>query len=106
MSKKNCWDQKKCGREPLGAKTDELGVCPAATETSLDGIHGGKNAGRACWVIEGSMCGGRIQGTFAQKYANCTQCDFYQTIRQEEGLNMEMSIVLVNILRKSMKAAV
>ena len=100
MSKRNCWDQKKCGRELNGAKADELGVCPASTEKSLDGIHGGKNAGRTCWVVAGSMCVGKKQGTFYEKHGNCKQCDFYLVVKQEEGMNLEMSVVLVNKLRK------
>lgn len=32
MSRTNCWEYFKCGREPGGSKVDELGVCPAATE--------------------------------------------------------------------------
>jgi len=44
MKKPNCWEFKQCGREPGGLLSDELGVCPASTETRLDGVHGGKNA--------------------------------------------------------------
>jgi hypothetical protein len=28
--KLNCWEVKKCGREPGGVKVKELGVCPAS----------------------------------------------------------------------------
>jgi hypothetical protein len=31
----------KCGREPGGPNASESGVCPAATQTHLDGINGG-----------------------------------------------------------------
>ena len=48
---KNCWEHKKCGREPGGSETESLGVCPAAVESRLDGVHGGRNAGRACWIV-------------------------------------------------------
>jgi hypothetical protein len=47
--KMNCWQVKKCGREPGGGNEAQLGVCPAATETALQGVNGGKNGGRACW---------------------------------------------------------
>ena len=69
--KLNCWEYKNCGREPYGHNAKELGVCPAATESKLDGIHGGKNAGRTCWVVAGTLCRGVKQGTFAQKYSSC-----------------------------------
>jgi len=85
MSKLNCWEFKKCGREGNGAKVKELGVCPASMEFKLEGINGGKAAGRACWAIAGTLCGGKLQGTFATKYANCLSCEFYMVVYKEEG---------------------
>ncbi len=82
--KTNCWEFKKCGRQPGGSKVDDLGVCPAAVEKSIDGIHGGKNAGRACWAVAGSLCGGKIQGTYARKLNNCWRCDFMNSVKREE----------------------
>ncbi len=82
--KTNCWEFKKCGREPGGKKASELGICPATVSKELDGTHGGKNAGRACWVIAGSLCGGKIQGTYASKLANCWKCDFMNAVKAEE----------------------
>jgi hypothetical protein len=82
--RQNCWEFKKCGRQPGGHKAQELGVCPATTEHALDGAHGGRNAGRACWVVVGSLCGGKIQGTYAQKLNNCWRCDFMNRVKQEE----------------------
>jgi hypothetical protein len=82
--KLNCWEHKKCGRQPGGHKVKELGICPATVEQALSGVHGGKNAGRACWVVAGSLCGGKIQGTYAQKLSNCWRCDFMKRVKQEE----------------------
>ncbi len=83
-AKKNCWEHKKCGRQPGGDKVAQLGVCPVTIYTELNGAHGGKNAGRACWAIAGSLCGGKIQGTYAQKLHNCWRCDFMNAVKQEE----------------------
>ena len=82
--KQNCWEYKKCGRQPNGNKVQELGVCPVTTHQELSGAHGGKNAGRACWVIAGSLCGGKVQGTYANKLHNCMRCDFMNRVKQEE----------------------
>lgn len=49
------------------------------------GSTGGKNGGRSCWVLEGTLCGGEIQGNFMQKLANCTPCEFYKQVQQQEG---------------------
>jgi hypothetical protein len=61
-----CWEFKKCGREAGGAKVKELGVCPAYP-----------NDGSRCAHIAGTLCGGKVQGSFAMKVANCMKCDFY-----------------------------
>ena len=87
MSKQNCWEYKKCGREPEGANVHELGVCPTSAATKLNGIHGGKNGGRVCWAVAGSMCDGEVQGTYKQKYEDCIICDFYHSVRHEETDN-------------------
>jgi len=98
MKKLNCWEFKKCGREPGGAH-GELGVCPSATETKLNGSHDGTNAGRACWVVAGTFCGGKVQGSFAKKYEHCEVCDFYKLVMKEEGPRYQMGIVLLKKLR-------
>jgi hypothetical protein len=84
MIKLNCWEHKKCGRQPGGHKSAELGICPVTVHADLHGAHDGKNAGRACWVIAGSLCGGKIQGTYAQKLTNCWRCDFMNAVKKEE----------------------
>jgi hypothetical protein len=91
MGKQNCWEFKNCGRQPGGRKAEELGVCAAAKTEGHDGIHEGKNAGRACWVVAGTLCGGKVQGTFAMKMANCIECEFYELVRSEEGKGFKMS---------------
>jgi hypothetical protein len=62
----NCWEFKKCGREKGGAKASELGVCPAWPDGGHDCAH-----------VAGTLCGGKVQGTFAMKVGTCIQCPFY-----------------------------
>lgn len=52
-----CWEKKSCGR------TD----CPAYM-----------NNENRCWLVAGTMCGGKVQGEFAVKYKSCTECEVYQ----------------------------
>jgi len=89
MGKQNCWEFKKCGREPGGAKTAEFGICPAATERKVHKVHGGRNGGRACWALTGTFCGGKVQGTFAAKLKNCMDCEFFKLVGAEEGKDYE-----------------
>ena len=97
--KKNCWEVKNCGREINGAKAKEFGACPAAINSRLNGVHGGKNGGRTCWVIAGTLCGGKVQGIFASKLQNCFDCEFYRTVNKEEGAKFKSSGILLEQLR-------
>ncbi|WPD22201.1 MAG: two-CW domain-containing protein [Candidatus Electrothrix aestuarii] len=84
----NCWEFKKCGREPNGQNSSLYGVCPVSTASNADGIHNGKNGGRCCWAIIttepsemeknlGFCCGG---------LSECIQCDFYQHVKESTEL--------------------
>jgi len=100
MKKTNCWEHQQCGREPRGAN-HERGVCPAATEASLDGTHGGLNAGRSCWVVTGTLCNGQKQGAFAAKYMTCESCSFYNAVENEEGPAFKNSSMLLGKMREA-----
>ncbi len=64
MGKLQCWEFKKCGHEKNSS-------CPAVVQA----------AGRSCWLVAGTLCGGQVQGEFAKKIANCKECDFYKKIK-------------------------
>jgi len=85
MKKELCWEVMKCGREVGGNRSKDLGVCPAATEKRVDGMNNGKNAGRICWTVAGTLCSGEVEGTFASKIDNCLKCEFYKLVKTEEG---------------------
>ncbi|MDA8433400.1 MAG: hypothetical protein M0Z60_10630 [Nitrospiraceae bacterium] len=86
---RNCWEFFSC---------KDYSTCPVPGETRLDGVHGGKNAGRACWVVAGTMCGGSRQGSHVDKEHGCLQCKFYALVKEEEfgkseGFKLSMSLV-------------
>ena len=89
--RKNCWEIKACERQPGGAKTDELGVCPSSIPGDYDAVNGGSNGGRFCWRIVGTFCGGEPQGTAAHKIFNCLSCDFFKQVVKEEGIGFKLS---------------
>ena len=98
----------KCGRHPGGDKVDKLGLCPAATDPIYDGFNQGDSAGRACWIVSGTFCDGKIQGSFADKQDSCKNCAFYKKIHAEEGItkltmgNIKFfGITQVGLVRKS-----
>ena len=61
LNRTPCWEFMKCGRD----FNNEV-KCPAYP-----------NFGRTCWVVAGTFCEGKAQGTFAQKYEDCKKCEFY-----------------------------
>jgi protein gp37 len=84
-NKPNCWEITSCGRQSGGDRVDELGICPAAVDTSCDGINSGVNAGRFCWAITGTLCGSRVHDIFALKIEECLECRVLQRVADEEG---------------------
>ncbi len=81
MRKQNCWEFTGCGRDKEG----ESGICPAVTTSRANGINGGTNGGRVCWVVAGTFCEGLVQGTYAQKVVSCSECAFRERVKTEEG---------------------
>jgi hypothetical protein len=79
MKKQNCWDFKKCGRGSAGQND-----CLAAKDRMLNGVHGGMNAGRACWASAGTNGPAAATGTFAIQLKDCLRCDFFRLVRTEE----------------------
>lgn len=84
LKKTNCWEFNRCGREPGGANAAD-GVCPVSVETNHEGVNGGTNAGRHCWVVAGSFqpVAGVVECT--QKKISCLFCEFFQQVEEEEG---------------------
>jgi hypothetical protein len=86
----NCWEFKQCGRERGGIRAERLGVCPAATEAQFSGTNRGINAGRYCWRVAGTFCEGQVDGFFATGLLSCAHCDFYQSVQEAEGDNLQL----------------
>lgn len=63
MSRQNCWEHLKCGKEK---------ECPAYP-----------NAGRICYSVEGTLCHGTKQGNYMEKANQCRDtCAFYSNLIQ------------------------
>lgn len=81
-SRLNCWEFKKCGREPEGKNVSLYGVCPVSIASSVDGIHDGKNGGRCCWTFapENFKHEDPVL-TCLEKALKCSKCDFYKLVK-------------------------
>ncbi len=95
--KRNCWDVMRCGQSPDNGKRPRK-RCPACTELFLNGIHGGKNGGRACWALSETTCGGKRQGSFEKKQHICRACPFYSQVMQEEGSDHMLTMDFLRML--------
>ncbi len=85
MKRNNCWEVKKCGRQPGGSNAEELGICPSTLPNEYDGVNKGNHGGRFCWAIAGTLCGGKVQGTYAMKFTGCLNCEFLKQVNEDEG---------------------
>jgi hypothetical protein len=90
MRKLNCWEFKECGREPGGSRSKDLGVCPAASDTSSDGKNNGENGGRLCWAIAGTLCRGISQGIYAHRQVSCMICEVFIKVAAQERPNLTL----------------
>ena len=79
-AKANCWEILGCGYGP-GSRDP----CPAATDTTSDGVNDGLNAGRICWTVPGTHCFARGQTFFADKLDACLVCPFLKQVRAEQA---------------------
>ncbi len=61
-NQQNCWDFKKCPE-------DRKKICPALIQ----------NAGKKCWIVTGTMCGGVKQGSMTEKLDKCHACEFFKS---------------------------
>lgn len=85
MNRRNCWEEKNCGRQPGGDQVGALGECPAVSAFACHRVNNGINGGRACWAVAGTLCGGKVQGRFADKIKGCANCDFFHQVAKDEG---------------------
>lgn len=81
----NCWEFMKCGHEPESVDGTNHSICPAVTNVNFNGCNGGFNAGRACWMIAGTHCKNKRQGSFLDKTADCQKCEFYTFLGSESS---------------------
>lgn len=71
-SKTQCWQCIGCGIE-----TDPARRCPAYPYF-----------GRICWAIAGTMCHGKVMGTYAEKIHDCHKCPFFKRCQNPEDLKL------------------
>lgn len=73
-----CWELKKCERWFGGKKEQELGMCLVYPW-----------GGWQCWAIAGTLCGGVVQGSAAQKEGNCQMCPHYLALMEDDPAKLK-----------------
>ncbi|MBF0176662.1 MAG: hypothetical protein HQL63_07435 [Magnetococcales bacterium] len=74
--KMNCWEFKACGREKH---------CPAGRNEDYDGILGGKNGGRFCAFVPGTLSRDYAVRTQEGKFSECVGCEFYKELLEDSA---------------------
>ena len=66
----NCWEFMKCGRDKgaLALESYDMRSC-----------HVYPFYGKKCATVAGTLCGGKVQGSYAMKIFDCAKCDFYNS---------------------------
>lgn len=83
----NCWDYMNCGREVDGTQVTTQGECPAWSFWTFQGKNNGLRGGRYCWSVAGSDREGEPACTNVADFGDCSECNFYQLVKKEEGSN-------------------
>jgi len=58
--KMQCWNYNNCGH-------GKDSLCPAVVQ----------KAGRSCWLVAKTLCGGKVHGKHTQRIKACAGCGFY-----------------------------
>jgi hypothetical protein len=84
--KLNCWEFMKCGREGRNGKKVRSDICPVASSASGNGLNGGLNGGRICWMIAGTCCNRNGGCSARNRKSSCVSCEFRSMVIKQEGL--------------------
>ena len=71
-----CWEYMECGRDV----NNEV-KCPAYP-----------HFGQVCWAVAGTLCSGKVQGTFAQKIDDCRNCRFYRKVKLSKVVDLRSAL--------------
>jgi len=55
-----CWNYNNCGH-------GKDSLCPAVDQ----------NAGKSCWLVAKTLCGGEVHGKHTERIKSCEGCGFY-----------------------------
>ena len=80
----NCWEAKECGREPGGKNVELYGLCSVPEETACNGLNGGENGGRSCWLWRETACTEIMKKSSVQNIRECRECNFYIAVKKTQ----------------------
>jgi len=62
-----------------------------------------KNECGRCWLIAGTLCGGKPQGKFVEKYRSCTECEVFLDVIGDDPVRKLREMVIILIYSLKMK---
>jgi len=90
-----CWEMKNCQRCHGGEKEAEFGMC---ITYPWGGWH--------CWALAGTLCGGMVQGSSAQKEGNCQMCQHYIELMQDDPAKLKADSAYFSAVMQSVLAGI
>lgn len=80
----------RCGRGSSRNNIIESRICNAAIDYKSDGINEGKNGGRICWAIVGTLCNNHSRELICgirkwRSTQSCLSCSFFKKVKKEQG---------------------
>ena len=61
-------------------------------------MNEGANGGRISRATAGTLCNGKVQGSYAAKMNTCTQCEFYQRVVRQQGADLQRASAVLGKL--------
>ena len=84
MTKKNCWEIKKCNFGSQKSKTNTATACLVKSSAEFNNTNGGVNGGRICWAVAGTFSSRPPCGEFVHEQVTCMECEVFKQIEKEE----------------------
>ncbi|MFN2366706.1 MAG: two-CW domain-containing protein [Desulfurivibrionaceae bacterium] len=71
------------------------GFCHEQMECGTTDCPGYKNDCGRCWLVAGTLCGGKVQGKFADKIESCTECRVFKDFIGGDPYKRQRELIFV-----------
>jgi len=69
--------------------------CHEKMNCDKDDCPGYKSECGRCWLVAGTLCGGKVQGKFAEKIGSCTECEVFKDFIGGDPYKRQRELIFV-----------